>query len=72
MTTIHGDVVAPQNGATYSIYLFPPQDALGNAFMLRDATLFIKQEETMVFFHTYEVYGGTIGDARGVRRLDLA
>lgn len=72
VTTIHKDIVAPQAGASWSIYLFAPQDALGNAFMLRDATLFIEQKETKIFFHTYEVYGGTIGDARGVRRLDIA
>jgi hypothetical protein len=72
VTTLHKDIVAPQAGASWSIYLFAPQDALGEAFMLRDATLFIEQKETMVFFHTYEVYGGTIGDARGVRRLDIA
>lgn len=72
VTTIHKDIVSPQNGASWSVYLFAPQDALGEAFMLRDATLFIEQKETMVFFHTYEVYGGTIGDARGVRRLDIA
>lgn len=72
VTTIHKDIVAPQNGASWSVYLFAPQDALGNAFMLRDATLFIEQKETEIFFHTYEVYGATIGDARGVRRLDIA
>lgn len=72
VTTIHEDIVSPQNGASWSVYLFAPQDALGNAFMLRDATLFIEQKETLISFHTYEVYGGTIGDARGVRRLDIA
>lgn len=72
VTTLHKDIIAPVGGVSWSVYLFAPQDALGNAFMLRDATLFIEQKETMVFFHTYEVYGGTIGDARGVRRLDIA
>ncbi len=71
-TTIKTDILKPQNGAAHSIYIFAPENFLGNFFMLQDATLYIKQEADIIFFHSYEALGIGIGNTAGVTRLDIA
>ncbi len=71
-TTIKTDILKPQNGATHSVYLFAPENFLGNFFMLQDATLYIKQEADIIFFHSYEALGMGIGNTAGITRIDIA
>jgi hypothetical protein len=72
VSTIKTDILTPQGGATHSIYLFTPENFLGNFFLLQDATLFIKQEADIIFFHSYAAPGIGIGNTRSVTRIDIA
>lgn len=72
VTTIHNNLLLPRNGATHSIYLFAPENWLGNFFLLQDATLFIKQEEDIIKFHAYEALGIGIGATDAFTRIDVA
>ena len=71
-TTIKEDILTPQNGASHSIYFFSPDNFLGNFFLLQDATLYIKQEADIIFFHSYEALGIGIGNTAGITRIDVA
>ena len=51
------------------IYLFAPENYLGNFFLLQDATLFIKQEADMIEFWSYSSPGIGIGNTKGVIKL---
>ena len=64
ITTIKNDIVKDNE-----IYLFAPQNYLGNFFLLQDATLFIKQEADMIEFWSYSAPGIGIGNAKGVIKL---
>lgn len=64
VTTIKNDIV-PDN----VIYLFAPENYLGNFFLLQDATLFIKQEADMIEFWSYSSPGIGIGNTKGVIKL---
>lgn len=64
ITTIKNDII-PDN----EIYLFAPENYLGNFFLLQDATLFIKQEADMIEFWSYSSPGIGIGNTRGVIKL---
>lgn len=72
VTTIKDDILTPQAGASHSVYLFTPENFLGNFFLLQDATLFIKQEADMIYFHTYSAPGIGCGNAGAIVRIDLA
>lgn len=64
ITTIKNDII-PDN----VIYLFAPENYLGNFFLLQDATLFIKQEADMIEFWSYSSPGIGIGNTKGVIKL---
>ena len=64
ITTIKNDII-PDN----TIYLFAPENYLGNFFLLQDATLFIKQEADMIEFWSYSSPGIGIGNTKGVIKL---
>jgi hypothetical protein len=65
VTTIKNDIVKDDE-----IYLFAPQNYLGNFFLLQDATLFIKQEADMIEFWSYSAPGIGIGNALGAARIE--
>ena len=64
ITTIKNDIVEDNE-----IYLFAPQNYLGNFFLLQDATLFIKQEADMIEFWSYSAPGIGIGNAKSIVKL---
>jgi hypothetical protein len=64
ITTIKNDIIGDNE-----IYLFAPENYLGNFFLLQDATLFIKQEADMIEFWSYSAPGIGIGNANGIRKL---
>ena len=64
ITTIKNDIVEDDE-----IYLFAPQNYLGNFFLLQDATLFIKQEADMIEFWSYSAPGIGIGNANSIIKL---
>jgi hypothetical protein len=64
ITTIKNDVIDDN-----TIYLFAPENYLGNFFLLQDATLFIKQEADMIEFWSYSSPGIGIGNTKGVIKL---
>lgn len=72
VTTIHNDVVTAHGGGSDSIYVFAPEDYLGNFFLLQDATLYIEQKADIIQFFAYEALGLGIGNTRGVTRIDVA
>lgn len=72
VTTIHNDVVTGHGGSTYSVYLFAPENYLGNLFLLQDATLYIEQKADIIHFHSYEVLGTGIGNTGSITRIDIA
>lgn len=72
VTTIHNNLVTGHAGGSASVYLFAPDNFLGNFFLLQDATLYIEQKADIISFHAYEAPGIGIGNSFGVSRLDLA
>jgi len=64
ITTIKNDIINDNE-----IYLFAPENYLGNFFLLQDATLFIKQEADMIEFWSYSSPGIGIGNTKGVIKL---
>lgn len=72
VSTIKTDILTPQAGASHSFYIFTPENFLGNFFLLQDATLFIKQEADIIFFHSYAAPGIGIGNTRSIVRVDIA
>jgi len=71
VSTIKSDILLGIGGASHSIYLFAPENFLGNFFLLQDATLYIKQEADMVFFHSYAAPGIGIGNINSIVRIDI-
>jgi hypothetical protein len=53
------------------VFLFAPENWLGNFFLLQDATLFIKQEADLIQFWSYSAPGIGIGQTNAVIRLVL-
>jgi hypothetical protein len=53
------------------VFLFAPENWLGNFFLLQDATLFIKQEADLIQFWSYSAPGIGIGQTSAVIRLVL-
>lgn len=51
------------------VFLFAPENWLGNFFLLQDATLFIKQEADLIQFWSYSAPGIGIGQTDAVIRL---
>jgi len=72
VSTIKTDILTPQAGASHSVYVFAPENFFGNFFLLQDATLFIKQEADMIFFHSYAAPGIGIGNTAAMCRIDIA
>jgi hypothetical protein len=72
VSTIKADILSAQAGASHSVYVFAPENFLGNFFLLQDATLFIKQEADMIFFHSYAAPGIGIGNEASMCRIDMA
>jgi len=71
VSTIKSDILLGIGGASHSIYLFAPENFLGNFFLLQDATLYIKQEAEMIFFHSYAAPGIGIGNINSIVRIDI-
>ena len=72
ISTIKTDILTAQGGASDSVYVFAPENFFGNFFLLQDATLFIKQEADMIFFHSYAAPGIGIGNTGAVVRIDIS
>lgn len=66
ISTIKNDLVA--DGVMYQ---FAPKEFLGNALMLEDITVTIKKEYEMIRMRAQEQVGLTIGNTRGVQRLQF-
>lgn len=64
VSTIKSDIYQPNE-----VWLYSPQNFLGNFFTLQDATLFIKQEADMIEFYTYEILGIGIGNRLSIQQL---
>jgi len=67
VTTIKRDIVPPN-----TIWIFSPQEFLGNFFLLQDAVLFIKQEADIISFWTYSAPGIGIGNTKSITRITLS
>lgn len=66
ITTIKNDIVANNE-----IWIFSPENYLGNFFLLQDATLFIKQEADIIQFWSYAALGVGIGNTASITRLTV-
>lgn len=66
ITTIKNDIL-PNN----EIWIFGPDNFLGNFFLLQDATLFIKQEADIIQFWSYAAPGIGIGNVRSITKITL-
>jgi len=66
ITTIKEDII-PNN----EIWIFSPENYLGNFFLLQDATLFIKQEADLIEFWSYMALGIGIGNTAGVTKITV-
>lgn len=66
ITTIKNEII-PNN----EIWIFGPENYLGNFFLLQDATLFIKQEADIIEFWSYAALGIGIGNTASVTKLTV-
>lgn len=64
VTTIKNDII-PNN----EMWIFAPQQFLGNFFLLQDATLYIEQRADMIEFWSYAAVGIGIGNTGGVTKI---
>lgn len=71
ISTIKTDILEAKGGGDHSFYVFTPENFLGNFFLLQDATLFIKQEADVIFFHSYAAPGIGVGNTNSVVRVDI-
>lgn len=71
VTTIHNNIITG-HGGSHSVYLFAPENFLGNYFLLQDATLYIEQKAEIIQFHSYEALGLGIGNTAAITRIDIA
>lgn len=53
------------------VYIYAPENFLGNFFLLQDATLFIKQEADVISFWTYAAPGIGIGNTKSVQCIQF-
>jgi hypothetical protein len=51
--------------------VFAPEAYLGQFYTLQDATVFLKAEQDMIEFQTYEAVGAGIGNVNGAVVLDF-
>lgn len=66
VTTIKTEICAEKD-----IYFFAPADYFIRNYLIQDATLFLKNEADMIYFHTYEAPGCGIGNTLGVFKVTL-
>lgn len=64
ITTIKNSI----HGAN-KVFIYAPENYLGNFFLLQDATLFIKQEADVITFWTYAAPGIGIGNTLSVQQI---
>lgn len=67
ITTIKNTIIDPNH-----IYIFSPENYLGNFFLLQDATLFIKSEADLIEFWSYAAPAIGIGNTKSVTRIQLS
>lgn len=67
ITTIKDDLVKENE-----LYFFTQPDYFIKFFLLQDATLYLRTEADMIYFHTYEAPGVGIGNTNGVVKVTLA
>lgn len=66
ITTIKNDII-PNN----EMWVFGPENYLGNFFLLQDATLFLKQEADILEFWSYAAPGIGIGNTSAVTKVSF-
>tara|TARA_Y100000034_G_scaffold125906_1_gene176335 strand:+ start:8792 stop:9694 length:903 start_codon:yes stop_codon:yes gene_type:complete len=66
VTTVKSDIIANNE-----MWIFGPENYLGNFFLLQDATLFIKQEADIIEFWSYSAPGIGIGNTDSVVKVTL-
>lgn len=66
ITTIKSAIHDPKR-----VYIYSPENYLGNFFLLQDATLFIKQEADVITFWTYAAPGIGIGNTQSVQCIEF-
>ena len=66
VTTIKSDI-HPDN----QVFIYSPENYLGNFFLLQDATLYIKQEADLITFWTYAAPGIGIGNRLSVQLIQF-
>jgi hypothetical protein len=66
VTTIKVHVYNPLH-----VWMYAPQNFLGNFFLLQDATLFIEQRADIIKFHTYAAPGIGIGNRQSIQLIDF-
>ena len=66
ITTIKRHIHQPNR-----VYIYAPENFLGNFFLLQDATLFIKQEADVISFWTYAAPGIGIGNTKSVQCIEF-
>jgi hypothetical protein len=67
VTTIKSHVHDPKK-----VYVYSPENYLGNFFLLQDATLYIKQEADIITFWTYAAPGIGIGNRLSFQVIDFS
>ena len=67
VTTIKDDLVKENE-----MFFFAPQEFFCKFYLIQDATLFMKNEASMITFHTYESPGFGIGNTKGVVKITLS
>ena len=53
------------------VYIYSPENYLGNFYLLQDATLYIKQEADVIVFWTYAAPGIGIGNRLSFQVIDF-
>ena len=66
VTTIKSHIHDPKK-----VYVYSPENYLGNFYLLQDATLYIKQEADMITFWTYAAPGLGIGNRLSFQVIDF-
>lgn len=67
ITTIKNSIHNPNK-----VYIYAPENYLGNFFLLQDATLFIKQEADVITFWTYAAPGIGIGNTKSIECIEFS
>lgn len=66
VTTIKSHIHDPKR-----VYVYAPENYLGNFFLLQDATLYIKQEADLITFWTYAAPGIGIGNRLSMQMVQF-